>query len=136
MTTPPAPSRPSKRSLSRSRYWASDSRLGLGGVESRFAVVSRCAVVSWARAVTDSTRPTTHPRLIHRRNHRPRIVRIEDRPVVLARARSTDRSCLAHPDSVSIAEPAQRERLDMSVRAVIDIQLKIGRVQDLAIRRA
>src|SRR5581483_4926011 len=139
MTMPPAPSKPSKRSLSRFRYWARDSFLGLEAVSgfavvSRRAVVSRCAVVSWARA--DTARQRADPRLIHRRNHCPWIVCLEDRPVVLARARAADRSRLAHADSVSVPESAQRERLDMSVDATVDIHLKIGGVQDLAIRRA
>ena len=61
------------------------------------------------------------------------IVRRQDRPVVLPRARTADRTPLAHPDSMPIASTPQREPRDRATANRFVSNLKIGAVEDLAI---
>jgi hypothetical protein len=48
---------------------------------------------------------------------RARIVCREYRPVILARARASDRTPLAHPDSVTVSAAVERQILDFSRRS-------------------
>src|SRR5512133_2737212 len=73
---------------------------------------------------------------IHRCNHRPRVIRLQDRAGALPRPRSAERAPLAHPHTMSVAAPAYGQLAQVPLPPDHRLERKIGAVQDLATGRA
>src|SRR4051812_43625642 len=87
---------------------------------------------AWRIAIAAASLAVDRIGSAQRPDGRPRVVGRENRAKALACARASDRSPLAHPDSMPVAATAQSEPGEMSVPLLRRIDGKIRAVEDLA----
>src|SRR5438067_2414955 len=87
--------------------------------------------------------PTGHARksmrnaqLVDRANGRSGIVRAEDRPIILAGPRPSDRTPLTHPDAMTVASSPQYHSRERAVETDRGFDTERRAVENLTTRRA